>query len=343
MILENVELHNIAQARPVAGRAGLRLQRVPEPVRLCLNEKAQERMLSPACAEIRYVSGVPTARLTLSSDEVTDVVPFIGVFQSRERYTIGPVPQTIEVTAPERPALLDPAFCAQIPFSPRVVRLMLAGGPLYVHEIAGEEIRPPTADELPRTRYLAYGTSITHGGAATGPHLCYAAQTARRLGADLINLGVGGSAYCEPELADYIAGREDWHVATLALSVNMIGAGYSLDEFYERVSYMVNTVSGANTERPVVCITIYPHFREFGPQFEDPDAKGAPASTGVPEEYRQRLRDAVAACPHPNVHLVEGSEILSDIGGLTVDLIHPADNGMIQMGENLARRIAALL
>jgi hypothetical protein len=106
---------------------------------------------------------------------------------------------------------------------------------------------------------------------------------------------------------------------------------------------MVNTVSGANTERPVVCITIYPHFREFGPQFEDPDAKGAPASTGVPEEYRQRLRDAVAACPHPNVHLVEGSEILSDVGGLTVDLIHPADNGMIQMGENLARRIAALL
>jgi lysophospholipase L1-like esterase len=234
-------------------------------------------------------------------------------------------------------AQLDPGFCAEMPFSPRVARLVLAGGPLYVHAIEGEGLRPPTSDELPRTRYLAYGTSITHGGAATGPHLCYVAQAARRLGADLINLGVGGSAYCEPELADHIAARDDWHVASLALSVNMIGAGFTLDEFAERVSYMVNAVAGANTERPVVCVTIYPHFREFGPQFENPEAKGAP------EQYRQRLRDVVAACPYPNVHLVEGAEILADPGGLTVDLIHPADNGMIQMGENLARRIAGLL
>jgi hypothetical protein len=43
------------------------------------------------------------------------------------------------------------------------------------------------------------------------------------------------------------------------------------------------------------------------------------------------------------VHLVEGPEILRDPGGLTVDLIHPADNGMIQMGENLAQVIAELL
>jgi lysophospholipase L1-like esterase len=335
--LDKVELHNIAEARPVAGHEGLRLQRVPEEVRLALNEKAQERMLSPACAEIRCVCEAQTMRLTLSSAETTDVVPFFGLFQSRERYTIGPEPQTIEVTMPERLALLDPAFCAGMPFSPRVASLMLAGGPLFVHAISGEAIRPPLEAELPRMRYLAYGTSITHGAAATGPHLTYAAQTARRLGADLINLGVGGSAYCEPELADYIAARDDWHVASLALSVNMIGAGFSLDEFYERVSYMVDTVAGADTARPVLCITIYPHFREYGPQFANPEAKG------TPEEYRQRLRDAVSACPHPNVHLVEGPEILRDAGGLTVDLIHPADNGMIQMGEHLARRIAGLL
>ena len=337
MILQHVELHNIAEARPIAGRYGLRLQRVPENVRLCLNDKAQERMLSPACAEIRFVSESPTTRLTLSSEGVTDVVPFFGVFQARQRFTIGQEPQTISVTMPDRLPHLDPALCTGMPFTPHVVRLMLAGGPLYVHDIAGQGLRPPTPDELPKLRYLAYGTSITHGGAASGPHLTYVGQTARRLGADLINLGVGGSAYCEHELGDHIAARDDWHVATLALSVNMIGAGFSLDEFYERVSYMVNTVSGADTARPVVCITIYPHFREFGPSLVNPAAKG------TPEEYRQRLRDAVAACPNPNVHLVEGADILSDIGGLTVDLIHPADNGMIQMGENLARRIAPFI
>ena len=60
VLLDSVQLHNIAEARPVPGRVGLHLQRVPESVRLCLNEKAQQRMLSPACAEIRCVSGLST-------------------------------------------------------------------------------------------------------------------------------------------------------------------------------------------------------------------------------------------------------------------------------------------
>ena len=213
---------------------------------------------------------------------------------------------------------------------------MLRGAPLRIHEVEGD-LRPPVAGEVPALRYLAYGTSITHGSAATGPHLTYVAQVARRLNADLINLGLAGAAHCEFELSDYIAARKDWNFATLELSVNMIGAGFHLDEFHERVSYMVNTVGGSDTSRPVACITIYPHHRDFTDAFNKPEQKGSP------EEYRQKLRDAVAACPHPNVHLIEGTDILQDTGGLTTDLLHPSDNGMIQMGQNLARKLAPLV
>lgn len=48
-------------------------------------------------------------------------------------------------------------------------------------------------------------------------------------------------------------------------------------------------------------------------------------------------------CPTPNTHLVEGPEILRGYGGLTCDLIHPADGGMIEMGENLARVLQPLV
>jgi lysophospholipase L1-like esterase len=237
--------------------------------------------------------------------------------------------------------MLDASFRAQMAFSPRVFRLVLGGsiarGPINLHAVQGEGIRPPTPEELPRLRYLAYGTSITHGSSATAAHLSYVAQAARRLQADVINLGVGGSAYCEPAMADYIAGREDWHVCTLALSVNMIGAGFSLDEFHKRVSYMVNRVAGADTRRPVVCITVYPHSRDFDPRFTGLQDKG------TSEEFRQRLRDAAQACPHSNVHLVEGSEIMDDITGLREDLVHPGDHGMIRMGENLAARLEPLV
>ena len=337
MIHENVELHNIEEVTQQPGADGVRLQRVPDHVRVELNEKAQMRMLSPACAEIRFVCDGGPAQVTLSSEGATQAVIFYGAFQVRDPVTIGRDPQAILMAMPERLAMLDRASCHDMPFSPDVYRVMLAGDPVRFHRVEGDGVRPPKPDELPPLRYLAYGTSITHGAAATGPHLTYVGQTARRLGADLINLGVGGSAYCEHALADYIASRDDWRVASLALSVNMVGAGFSLDEFYERVSYMVNTVAGADTGRPVACITLYPHARDFGQEFVPVGAKGSS------EEYRQRLRDAVANCPHPNVHLIEGPDVLTDITGLTPDLVHPADNGMIQMGENLAKRLGEIL
>ena len=334
MIFKDVEFHNIAEAHPVAGSDGVRLQRIPEPIRLQL-EKAQNAMLSPANAEIRFVSEGPLTRVTLSSAGTAKLVVFRGVFQEREVHLIGEIPQTIEVGSPERLGELDPIHWRDMPFAPHVKRLMLAGDAVVFHGIQGDGVRPPHPNELPALRYLAYGTSITHGAAASAPHLTYVAQTARRLGVDLINLGVGGSAYCEPALSDYIAMRSDWHFATLALSVNMIGAGFTLDEFHRRVSYMINAVAGSNPHRPVACITIYPHSRDWGAGVQGPH--------GTPDEYRQRLRDAVSACPHPNVHLIEGSEILTDMGGLTPDLVHPADNGMIQMGENLAARLKPLI
>ena len=336
MIFRNVELHNIEEATPLPAGDAVRPQRVPESVRAKLNPGAQTRMLSPACAEVRLVADGGPASLTLSSEGATQGVIFYGDFQDRAVVRIGKEPTSIPFAVPERLAQLDPKYTAAFPFRPHVCRLMFAGDPVHLHGVEGDGVRPPSPEELPKLRCLTYGTSITHGVAATGPHLTYVAQTARRLGADLINLGVGSFAHCEHELADYIAGRDDWHVASLALSVNM-PAQFTPDEFYERVSYMVNTVAGADTSRPVACITLYPYFRDYGVQAVTPGPKGPV------EEYRQRLRDAVAACPHPNAHLIEGRDILADIGGLTPDLVHPADNGMIQMGENLAKRLQALL
>jgi len=205
---------------------------------------------------------------------------------------------------------------------------------VLLHDIRGAGVRPPLADEVPSLRYLAYGTSITQGFDCQGPHLGYVGQTAWRLGADLINLGVGGACHCEPAFAEHIAGRTDWHIATLELSVNM--RGFALDEFRRRVGYMVNTVAGADRSRPVACMTLFPFFADFGLEA----ANGKPG--GTPEQYRQALRDVVADSPHANVHLIEGPHLLKNIGGLTADLIHPSDHGMIEIGRRLADRLGTM-
>ncbi|NIA07371.1 MAG: hypothetical protein GWP14_07030 [Actinobacteria bacterium] len=337
MIYENVELHNIEEVRSIQDHDGVRLQRIREDVRLALNEGAQMRMLQPDSAEIRFVADDSPCRITLSSEGQSRVTVFNGLFDSRQRFIIGPEPQTIELVMNERLPQLDKKYWSKMSFSPRVYRVILGGPqrePVFFHGLEGQNIRPPEANEIPSLRYLAYGTSITHGFDAEGPHLSYAGQTARRLGADLINLGVGGSAHCEPELADYISAQNDWHIATLALSVNM--QGFELSVFRDRVGYMVNKIAGTGPKRPVACITLYPHYRDFGIELED-------IYGGRPEEYRQILRDVVQACPYENVHLIEGPEILTDISGLTADLIHPADNGMIEMGWRLAEKLKPLL
>ncbi len=336
MIYQNVELHNVGEVTGVAGGEGVRLQRVPESVRLGLEAPAQQQVLSPACCEIRFVCE-GTAKVTLSSEGGTQVCLFFGDFQHPQKFNVGSEPQTIEIAPHGRVLEAIGRLPGKLAFSPRVRRLILAGSPVRFHSAEGDGLRPPTSDELPSLRLLTYGTSITHGAYASHPHLTYAAQTARHLHADLINLGVSGACLCEPAFANHIAARTDWHVASLAVSVNMYGRGFSIPEFYDRVSYLVNTVAGSDTSRPVACITLWPYFADLGAGFDN----GDPQRTC--EHFRQALRDAVTACPHPNAHLLEGPELFGEFAGLSTDMIHPGDYGMIRMGENLGARLAKLL
>jgi len=342
MIYENVELHGIAEVKALADGSGVALQRVPEDVRLALNPCAQTQMLRPGCAEIRFVSDDPVCELTMSCEPADDwsdvtVVPFFGAYQHSETYKVGREKRTIKLTKPEILRQTDAECLDSSVFSPNVWRFICWGGQVQLHGVKSAGIRTPKPEELPRVRLLTYGTSITHGHCASGPHLSYASQTARALGVDLINLGSGGSAQCEKKLSDYIAARDDWDIASLALSVNM--DHFQLDEFYDRVSYMVNTVSGANTDRPVACITLWPYFNDMTCDGGKPRKSGG----GTPEEFRQSLRDAVAACPHPNLFVLEGPELMTSTANLGGDLIHPGDYGMIEMGINLAAKLKQYL
>lgn len=335
MIYRNVELHNIEDLVTVEGFAGRRMQRIPESVRVKLNPEAQDRMCHPACAEIRFVSDHPVSIELSCPKGVGSVEVFYGPFQSTEQYEIKADVSVIHISMPDQMNMYDQSKLSGLSFSPDVCRLMMAGDPIFIHEISGSNLRPPHPDELPRLRYLAYGTSITESGNATAPHLTYVEQVGIRIGADVINLGTGGSAFCEPEIADYIAARKDWDFATLALSVNMLK--FPVDFFYDRASYMINTICRSNPERLVICITLFPYAREFGDTFIGLEDKGAP------DDYRNALHQAVDDCPYENVSLLKGSEILNDVGGLSPDLLHPGDQGMIFMGENLARRIKPLI
>ena len=73
MIHENVEFHNVGELRPINGKKGLRLQRVPEHVRVSLNDAVQMRMLHPDTAEIRFVLDEPGRSRVSRSTPITGI------------------------------------------------------------------------------------------------------------------------------------------------------------------------------------------------------------------------------------------------------------------------------
>ncbi|WP_408960260.1 SGNH/GDSL hydrolase family protein [Natrinema sp. 74] len=337
---DGVQFHNVGDVRSIEGRDGELLQRVPEAVRTELNDGAQSRMRHPAGVELRFVpDGSATVTLSTvpggSAGENT-VRVFWGPIQGSTEVVVGSEPTAIEVSLPETLADLEPSAVEDLAFDPRVCRLRPSGehrgGPIAYHGLEGD-VRPPREDELPDRRYLAYGTSITEGEMALGEHLTYVSQTARRLDADPINLGSCGTAYCDAAMADHIAERDDWDIATLAISVNMVGS-FSPEEFRDRAERLIDRVASAHPENPVVAVTIFRNSRDVCRR-ADPE--------GLCEQFRAELREVVAETPHENVSLLEGPDLLPTIDGLTADLVHPGDNAMITMGETLATELESLL
>lgn len=318
-----IALHNVADTELADwAERGHRLCRLPAAVGADLNVAARERARHPPGVELRFVPGAgATVEVTLSAPRPTEVWPFWGDLQGEDTYRIDSEPTTLTVSVPERVRDLDgPAAGGR--FHPRVCRLRFAWDvPVALHDVAGD-CRPPAGDERPSTRLLAHGTSITEGVAASAPHLTYVSQVARRLGVDVCNLGLSGSAFCEPAMAEYVAGRDDWDRATLALSVNMVNRGFTAAQFRERADSFVGTVAASG---PTDAVTLWPYHDDLT---TDGDRDRA-------ERFRTIL-EAVAADHGVPVHA--GPDLL-DPAGLSTDLLHPGDAGMIGMAERLAERL----
>jgi lysophospholipase L1-like esterase len=341
IVRDGIEFHNVADLQAADGLPGLRLQRLPDPVRAALNPGARDGALCPSSCELRFVTSADEVAVTLFSEVHHEYVQTLqGDFIVEEAVLAPRETKTLTV----RPAPLVPALMGRrsgAAFAPGVCRLKLSGtGRVHYVSAAtadGSPLRPPSPNEKPARRWLAYGSSITHGFSA--PHLSqpYIVCAARALGVDVLNLGFGGACHVETELADHFAARPDWDLATLELGVNLIDHSMPDEEFARRVGYMADALTGSRPDCPVALITVFPVHHDLRPE-DDPRR----ART---ERFRRIVRDAHAARRErcPNLYLIEGADVLDDWTGLTADLCHPSEYGHARMGMRLAERLRPIL
>ncbi|MBI1337568.1 MAG: hypothetical protein GC164_11465 [Phycisphaera sp.] len=329
MKYQSIELHNVCDIIQTPDQPGFKTSRIPLAVRERVNRGAQNMVLHGSGVELRGMLKVgDEARVVLQNLDDNVVPPVAMVYHgcfSGQTVLLSREPTEIKIT------IKDPAKFEvmsritkerKLPFDAGLVRVCLP--PIHPVRILAIEggLTYPAPGSTPTKTMLAYGSSITHGAHAIAPHSTYAAQCATQLGVDLVNLGVGGSAQMDSAMADHIAGRDDWDFATFEMGINV--RTWPVEKFREAVDHFVSTVVRAHPDKFIFCIDVFTCDHDFqtGP-------------SNVPA-FREIVREIAHKQDSPRVAYIDGRTLLRDPGGLTVDLVHPNDIGMTQIGHTLA-------
>lgn len=344
MIYQQTELHNCYDIVEDVETGGRKMIRIPEQVRknMSLIGRKYTAYNTPN-AEIRFCMKSEEVKLHFQifhpeggyyADQALEV--YFGCFQNENLRILDDQNDMVYIRKPENMELLKKLAIEEgHPFSPEVVRVIAPGDCHLMLKSVEGEIEPPTGKLQPARRWLAYGSSITQGSNGLHPSGAYASIAAARLKVDLINLGFGGSALLEPEMADYLAERDDFDFISLEMGVNMT---WNIEEncpgdpefFRKRVDYFVSRIADAHPDKWIFCLD----------QFRNKDDYTGEGQTAL---YRQIVKEKVASLSRKKVVYLDCTSYLDSSDCLCTDLLHPSTKGCAKIGNKLAEVMGSYL
>lgn len=344
MIHEDIEFFNVECLRQVQGLPGLRLERFPEEFRQRLgdedNHKGRYRCSKVHGCELRFVTAAKFADVALMALEGDlDIWIYCGDHLHSKHTLKAGAATVLHLEKPEIFSLVEEEKLARVRFAPAVWRVLFGLNAtlhyLYL-DTFGYGRRPPHRKELPEFTWLAYGSSITCGSKACAYTSAYVNQAALRLHGDVMNKGLSGTCRCEDYVADYIAAQKV-DILTLELGINMINT-FAPEEFTKRVRYLLETIRKNSGAKHVFVMDMFVNKSAI---YRD---KQAPNCVNYPVFCDIVKREAKAAAElDGRFHQIDGKEIGKNLSYLTVDLLHPSDEGHCLMGENLANAIKSFI
>lgn len=195
---------------------------------------------------------------------------------------------------------------------------------LYIG-VAEDASMRPASDYTYSKPIVYYGSSITHGVAASRPGNTYLCQICRELDCDYISLGFGGNAKGEQEMADYIA-TLDMSAFVLDYDYNAPNAAHLL-ETHEKFFDIVRT---ARPEVPIIILSRPKLLTEAEePRFD-----------AVKATYTHAIEKG-----DKNVYFIPGYELIPEdvMESAKVDTVHPNDLGFYYMAKRVCRELRRVL
>ncbi len=181
----------------------------------------------------------------------------------------------------------------------------------------------PYVNELP---VVFYGSSITQGACVSRPGRGYEAMISRKYNLNFTNLGFSGSCRAEDAIVD--------HISTLPMSafVSDYDHNASNPEYLKNTHFkMYQKIRSKHPDIPYFMIT-RPNFH-FN---DDCQARRAVIMESYVRAYDSGDR---------NVYFIDGSAFFSrkDVDDLTLDLVHPNDEGAARMADYIGDVIAHVM
>lgn len=190
--------------------------------------------------------------------------------------------------------------------------------------------RLSAADGWSGNRIVVYGSSITHGIAASRPGMAYVARLSRAMGLDLCNLGLSGNGTMTPTHARILAEtRAD------AFLLDCF-SNPSAEVIRHRLRPFVDTLRRAHPTAPLIFLqTLYRTHRPFNPSL---DAAESAKRRAAREAFAELL-----ALGYRNIWLLDpGLDTGVDREG-TIDGTHPNDLGIERIVDRLLPQLTAIL
>ena len=210
--------------------------------------------------------------------------------------------------------------CQTVPF--RLRRIEIPQGAQFAH----------CADNRPR--WITYGSSITHCGAADGPSCVWPGIVAREQGLNLTSLGFGGQCHLDPMVAKLIRDLPADLISVKA-GINIYGGG-SLSErsFLPALLGTIHTIREGHPDIPfVVCSAIYSPNRET--------TKNRVGFTL--QAMRAEVEEAVRICRErgdSNLYYVDGLDLFGpQLAEFLPDNLHPNGEGYKKLAANFMHEV----
>lgn len=227
----------------------------------------------------------------------------------------------------------EQAVFTDLPAGDKVVEIWLSQEiPVAVTSLAGDAPCMPVADT--RSRWVTYGSSLTHCVRAHSPSRTWPALVARRRGLHLTSLGFGGQCHLDAMVGTVIAALPADFI-TLKLGINTIGGTLAARTYPAAIVALVHIIRQSHPDTPMALVSPI----GYPPRETDPNPVGYTISA-----QRRDMEDVfhrLQGLGDSKLMYVNGLEVfdLDLIARYTDDQCHPDGDGIEIQADNFDRAV----